>query len=268
VGRADWGLLGEVLLGRGLTQPVSVLIPNTLAANNISCAPRRFLRPKKHSAPASCKPEESGLDLESGASDAAEELAACTVSENVVACCNEPDVAVTVTVEIVGWGLPGEDGLERGLTQPVIRARPMRLAASSMSWTPRRFFLPSRNSIAASAEPGSHRPGLLRVAADAAAVLTVSVETMLPAAFAVVGEKLHVAPVGRPEQLNATAEVVGKPFSGVTVTVSVPLAPAVTISDAEETANVKFGAGAVALVVALTWFEDSEFPSESVASSR
>lgn len=138
------------------------------------------------------------------------------------------------------------------MTQPEIRARPIRLTTSSISWTLRRFFPPNRNSIAASAEPGNHRLGLLRVAAAAAAVLTVNVETMLPAALTVVEEKLHVAPVGRPEQVNATAEVVGRPFSGVTVAVSVPLAPAVRLSDGEETANVKFGAGAVGLVVALT----------------
>ena len=100
--------------------------------------------------------------------------------------------------------MPGEDDLERGLTQPVKRAKPIRLAASSISWILRRFFLPSRNSIAASAEPESHRLGLLRTVADAAVVLTVNVETMLPVAFTVVGVKLQVAPVGRPEQVNAT----------------------------------------------------------------
>lgn len=40
--------------------------------------------------------------MERGAADAADEFAPCTVSENVVVCCNDPEDAVTVTVEVVG----------------------------------------------------------------------------------------------------------------------------------------------------------------------
>ena len=157
--------------------------------------------------------------------------------------------------------------MERGLTQPVTRVRPMKLATSSMSCTLRRFFLPNRIRIAANAEPGNHKPGLLRTDADDGAVLTFNVDTMSPAPFSVFEEKLHVPPVGRPEQAYATEDLLEKPFSGVTVTVSVPLDPAVRVSDAEETANVKSCAGGVTAVVALTWFEAGETPSESVAST-
>jgi hypothetical protein len=41
--------------------------------------------------------------------------------------------------------------------------------------------------------------------------------------------KLHVAPAGSPAQLNVTACL--NPFSGVTVTVSVPAEPAAKLSD-------------------------------------
>jgi hypothetical protein len=56
----------------------------------------------------------------------------------------------------------------------------------------------------------------------------------------VAGEKLHVAPTGNPEQLNVIGEA--KEFSGVTMTVVVPLCPGVMSSDAEERAMVKVGA--------------------------
>ena len=98
-------------------------------------------------------------------------------------------------------------------------------------------------------------------------VFTVNVETMLPAAFTVAGAKLHVAPVGRPEQVNPTVEVEEKPFSGVTVTVSVPLLPAVTESVAGEAPSVKSGADPLAEVVALVWLDGEELPAVSTAST-
>ena len=73
-------------------------------------------------------------------------------------------------------------------------------------------------------------------------VVTVKVETRLPAEVTVTGAKLQVAFAGRPEQENVTVEVEENPFWGVNVTVSVPLFPAVTVRDGEETAKVKFGA--------------------------
>ena len=83
-------------------------------------------------------------------------------------------------------------------------------------------------------------------------MVTVSVETILPDAMIVVGEKLHVAPVGRPEQAKAIADVVLNPFCGVTVTVSAPLLPAVMVRDGAETASVKSGVGVVPVVTVST----------------
>jgi hypothetical protein len=139
--------------------------------------------------------------------------------------------------------------------------------ANSISWKLRRFFPPKKQSTTTSTEPGNNRPDLLRIAADAVVVVTVNVETMLPAVFTVAGAKLHAVPVGRPEQVNATVEVEEKPFSGVTVTVSVELAPAVTVMVAGETANAKSGVELLAADVALAWFEAVEVPTESIAST-
>jgi hypothetical protein len=76
-----------------------------------------------------------------------------TVSGNVAVCCNVPDVAVTETVDVTGVLLE--------LTQPVNRARPITLtASSSMSCTPRRFFQPKKHSATASADPGNNGPEL------------------------------------------------------------------------------------------------------------
>ncbi len=80
-------------------------------------------------------------------------------------------------------------------------------------------------------------------------VVTVNVETMLPAVFTVAGEKLHVAPVGNPVHANATVELEEKPFSGVRVTVPVAVAPGVTVMVVGETARVKSGAGALAVTL-------------------
>jgi hypothetical protein len=67
------------------------------------------------------------------------------------------------------------------------------------------------------------------------------VEAAAPGGVTVAGEKLHEAPVGRPEQAKVTAEL--KPYSGVTEIVAVPLCPAVTVNDAGEAATEKSGAG-------------------------
>jgi hypothetical protein len=100
-------------------------------------------------------------------------------------------------------------------------------------------------------------------------VFTVNVETILPVDVTVVGEKLHVASLGRPEQVKFTAAVGVNPFCGVNVIVSVPLLPAVTGSDAEETLSEKSGVvGPVPEpVMALDWFEAVDAPSPSTAST-
>jgi hypothetical protein len=190
-----------------------------------------------------------------------------TVSEKVAVCINGPDAAVTVIVEVTG--VPPLTAFVLGdfPLQPVNRVRPTTLTGSiSISCRlARRFFLPTKHSTNPSDEPESHRPELLRTAA-AREVFTVSVETMLPVDVTVAGEKLHVAPTGRPEQVNITDEVAEKPFVGVTVIVAVPLVPAVSERDPGETPSAKSGAGAPAAdVVALAWLEGTEDPKVSVA---
>jgi hypothetical protein len=98
-------------------------------------------------------------------------------------------------------------------------------------------------------------------------VFTVSVETILPVDVTVAGEKLQVASLGRPEHVSATFVVGVKPFCGVNVTVSVPLLPAFTVSDAAETPSVKSGVVGedAEAVVALAWFEAVEAPAASTA---
>lgn len=61
-----------------------------------------------------------------------------------------------------------------------------------------------------------------RAAEDEAWSVTV-VETAEPEGVAVDGEKPHVTPAGRPEQLKVTAEL--NPLEGVSVRVAVPLLP-------------------------------------------
>lgn len=98
---------------------------------------------------------------------------------------------------------------------------------------------------------------------------TVSVETILPVDVMVAGEKLHAALLGRPEQVKLIFAVEVNPFSGANVTVSVPLLPAVTVSDAVERASVKSGIADTGPedVIALVWLEVVDAPSPSTAST-
>jgi hypothetical protein len=105
---------------------------------------------------------------------------------------------------------------------------------------PRLFFQPAQQNTIASTEPGHHGLELRRKARLGVEVLTVSaVEVAVPEGVTVAGEKLHDAPVGNPVQLNETGEA--NELRGVTVTVEVPLCPAVTLSVCGEIAIVKLG---------------------------
>jgi hypothetical protein len=73
------------------------------------------------------------------------------------------------------------------------------------------------------------------------AVRVSVVEAAAPEGVTVVGEKLHDAPTGSPEQAKETTEL--KPFAGVTVTVSVAVWPVDTVNDAGEAATEKSGGG-------------------------
>jgi hypothetical protein len=74
-----------------------------------------------------------------------------------------------------------------------------------------RFFEPKEQRAIASAVPGKRagNKGLVwwRIAAVVMEVLTVSVvEAMPPDGVSVVGEKLHVAPEGKPEHVKARSQ--------------------------------------------------------------
>jgi hypothetical protein len=60
-----------------------------------------------------------------------------------------------------------------------------------------------------------------------------------PEGVTVAWSKEHVAPVGSPEHARITGE--SNPFSGVTVTVSDPWPPELTVSEGNEVATAKLG---------------------------
>jgi hypothetical protein len=163
----------------------------------------------------------------------------CTVSVKLVVGCREPLVAITVTVDAVACVVAGEL-VHTPRLQPVHRLSPSATSTSGNICKPRRFFQPNQQSATASTEPGNNGLELRWRAAVVVEVVTVSVvEATVPDVVTVVGEKLHDAPEGNPEQLNDTAPP--NAFCGVTKIVVVPLCPAVTVSDAGETATVKLG---------------------------
>ena len=181
-----------------------------------------------------------------------------------------PEVAVTVTVDVTGVLTEGAPALAEGVPeewplQPVIRVNATTLKGKiSIICRPRRLLLRTKTSAIARDEPENKRPA----AADTLDIVTVSVETISPVDVAVAGPKAQVAPLGRPEHVKLTVEVAANPFCGVSVTVVVPLVPAVSVRAAGETARVKSGAGApLADVIALAWFEAGDAPTESSAST-
>lgn len=153
-------------------------------------------------------------------------------------CDSEPEVAVTVMVEVTGEEPPppGDPA-----PHPVSRPMPAKLTASSKSTGRLRRFLQTRQHNAiARADPGSNGRLLRWSAAVVAAVLTVNVVNETPAGVGTVSaEKLHVAPAGNPAQVNETLEL--KPFSSCTVIVVVALCPDWTDRDAGLIATAKSG---------------------------
>ena len=152
---------------------------------------------------------------------AAGRLRQFTVSENVVECCSEPDVALTVMVYVADCG-GGEPPPE--LPPPHPLRTPNAITQTTISgrrWTSRRLFQPMQHTRAASAPIGSSGPAGRWIAAIDTFVVTFSeVEATPVDGVTVCGEKMHVAPAGSPEQLNETVEL--KPFAGVTEIEVVP----------------------------------------------
>jgi hypothetical protein len=116
-----------------------------------------------------------------------------------------------------------------------------------MYCNPPRIFLIKRHKPMAMAVNGRNGRELDREAADCELVEIVStVVAAAPEGVTVVGLKEQVAPAGTPEQAKLTAEL--KPYSGVTVSVTVPGAPDLTVREDGEAPNVKFAGGTLATV--------------------
>ena len=146
-------------------------------------------------------------------------------------CCSVPAFAVTVTVDVVGGGGPPDDPPPP--PQLARRASP-RTPAATKGTTPRRLLQPTRQSAKANADPGNNDNQPRGGAKAAIEVETVSVvEATPPDGVTLVGEKLHDAPAGRPEQLKVTVEA--NPFTGVTDTVAVFGCPDEIDNDVGET---------------------------------
>jgi hypothetical protein len=165
------------------------------------------------------------------------------VSEKAVVWFSDPDVAVTVTVVVLG--------IVPGVPQLVMRVRPIKLTANRSSICIRRRFLkPMQQSVTASTELGNSGPGFRCNCIADAEVVTVSVEfAMFGVVGTVINAKLHAAPAGNPEQANETLEL--NPFKPVTAIVAVPLCPGVTVIHDGETESVKSGGGKLIVYAAL-----------------
>lgn len=156
-----------------------------------------------------------------------------TVTEIVAACTIEPDVADTVTVDVVGGA-----GVEELPPQAVTKTNPAHeIVSSSHSGGRRRRIKPNRDSPSASALKTDSRCNPAGSAADFAAALIVRTSVVVCAGVTEEGLKEQLAPAGNPEQAKVTAEL--KPFCGVRVNVTVPCPPGLRVSDAGEPAKVK-----------------------------
>ena len=163
----------------------------------------------------------------------------CTVSVKVVVFMSVPPETVTVTVD-VPVGVEIEEG-ELLLPQPLTMLRPKtpNMTRSSVC-KGRRFLKLRKHSAAARVAPGKSGLELRRRSAVALVVETVSVvvRAVVPDAMMGDGEKLQVAPAGKPEQANETAPAY--PYDGVTEMVTVPLCPSGMVSDPGVTPTEKF----------------------------
>jgi hypothetical protein len=153
------------------------------------------------------------------------------------------DVAVIVTVDVTGVD-PEPPPLPLPAPpppQPKVSPSPARAATSMMYCSPRRFHLIKTHKPTAKADNERSGRELDREAADCELVEIVStVVAVAPEGVTDVGLKEQT------EQSKLTVEL--KPYSGVTVSVAVPDAPAWTESEEGEASNVKFAGGALATV--------------------
>jgi hypothetical protein len=151
------------------------------------------------------------------------------VTESGIVCWIAPDVAITLTVDVVGLG-------EEDPPHPVRNMAPKTetVATSIHIWMERRLRHPRKHNAIASVAPGislGYRElgfGLTALVLEEAETVSVVVATP-PEGVTLAGENVQVAPVGSPEQLKVVAEA--KPFCGINEIVTVPLCPGEIVSD-------------------------------------
>jgi len=165
---------------------------------------------------------------------------------NAAVCCKLPEVAVTVTVEVEETGVGVGDVPPPMLPppQPMMSPRQEQAVTSiSQCRQPRRFLHGKRPIVRASAVSGRNGRGPGRKAEVPETATVTEVVTALPAGVTVAGAKEQVAVAGSPEQAKLTAEL--KPFCGVTVRVTDPWLPELTVNEAGDAPRVKLGGGVV-----------------------
>ena len=143
------------------------------------------------------------------------------VNEIVAVCTSDPELAVTVTVAVVGGG-----GFEPPLLPPpphaeIAKRQPERRNAEVDQATRRRFLQTSPQQTTASMVPGENGlPAGWAFDADALMAIVSCVVIELADGVTLDGLKAHVAPGGRPEQAKVTPAP--NPCCGVTVRVISP----------------------------------------------
>jgi hypothetical protein len=160
----------------------------------------------------------------------------------VVVPCKVPEVAVTVTVEVLAVEADGVDVVDVAAPppQPERRPSPAQTNAASIQgcqWN--RFLHPKRQIVTARAVNGKKGLGPGFNADCALAEIVSWVVAAVPDGVTVAGANEHVAPVGNPEHTKLTGEL--KPFWGVTDSVTVPVAPESTVSEPGDAPRVKLG---------------------------
>src|SRR5258708_13799247 len=104
-----------------------------------------------------------------------------TVSEKVAECINAPDIAVTVTVDVMGVRTGAGCAPDEFPPQPVKRVRPTRVTGRiSARRRLCRLLRGTKHRPTAKVDPEGNSPAVVPTAADIVDGLTVSVETMSP----------------------------------------------------------------------------------------
>jgi hypothetical protein len=161
-----------------------------------------------------------------------------------VVCERDPELAVTVTVYVVGFSVAVLEELD-SVPQPAIAARQTSSDTDNRADGMCRRRLQPNQANARARVPVDvpvHSEGRPRLTAEDVVVDMVSeVCAGPPLGVTVAGTKAHESEEGRPEHVNATGWL--KPLTGVTVTPSVTAWTPVSETVAGDASTVKSGAG-------------------------